>query len=54
MPERLLRRLLARLDASPLPITDPVRLELEAELIAFIGAERAPPRSGTFRRARLV
>ncbi len=28
-----LLRLLARLDASPLPMTDPVRLALEAEIL---------------------
>jgi hypothetical protein len=28
-----LLRLLARLDASPLPVTDPTRLELEAEIL---------------------
>lgn len=36
MTRRFVVRLLARLDASPLPMTDPVRLELEAELIALL------------------
>lgn len=33
---RVLVRLLARLDASPLPVSDRVRLDLEAELIALL------------------
>lgn len=32
----LLLRLLARLDASPLPVSDSVRLELEAELLGAL------------------
>lgn len=36
LPRRLLVRLLVRLDASPLPMTDVVRLELEWELIGLI------------------
>ena len=33
MTRRLVVKLLARLDASPLPMTDPVRLALEWELL---------------------
>jgi len=36
MPRRLLARLLARLDASPLPLTDHVRLALEVELLELL------------------
>ncbi len=41
MTRRLLVRLLARLDASPLPAADPVRLDLESELMARLAAPRA-------------
>lgn len=46
MPTRkALIRALARLERSPLPATEPVRLALEAELIALIvEAERRAPR----------
>lgn len=40
-PRSRLLRLLARLDASPLPITDPVRLELEAELLERLRRAKA-------------
>lgn len=36
MPRRLLVRLFARLDRSPLRMTDPVRLALERELIELL------------------
>lgn len=42
MPRRLLARMAALLDASPLPLTDPVRLDLEAELLSFLAAPSAP------------
>lgn len=45
MTRRLLRKLLARLDASPLPMTDPVRLELEWEILKLL--ERVPPPAPT-------
>lgn len=44
MPRRILVRLLYRLDRSPLPMLDPVRLELEAELLAMLAWDRAHPR----------
>lgn len=49
MHRRLLVRLRARLEVSPLPQTDPVRLELEAELIDLM----TPPR-GSHVRLRIV
>ncbi len=36
-----LLRLLARLDASPLPVSDPVRLDLEAEVLTRLLRLRA-------------
>ncbi len=54
MTRRLLRILMARLDASPLPFNDPVRLDLEAELIRLMvgtdGAARARIESSLARR----
>lgn len=38
MPRRILVRLLYRLDRSPLPMLDHVRLELEAEVLAMLAA----------------
>lgn len=40
MPRRLLTVLRSRLDRSPLPLTDPVRLELEAELVVLLTREQ--------------
>jgi len=37
-------RLLARLDASPLPLADQGRLDLESELIEFLARKERPPR----------
>ncbi len=51
MPPRLVRRMLRRLDASPLPISDPVRLELEAELLEQLLRLKAVE---TARRGRLL
>lgn len=46
MPRRLLSLLLYRLDRSPLPTADPVRLELEREVLELLveaeRCERAP------------
>lgn len=42
MPRRLLAKLLARLDASPLPMSDSVRLALEWELLDQIAPARPP------------
>lgn len=40
MPRRLLIILLHRLDRSPLPGSDPVRLDLEAELLKMLAQPR--------------
>lgn len=45
MPRRVLVRLLHRLDRSPLPMLDAVRLELEAELLAMLAAQKEPARA---------
>lgn len=46
MKRRTLVILLARLDASPLPLADPVRLDLESELMEHLnGCDVTPERS---------
>ncbi len=53
MPRRLLLRLKHRLDRSPLPLADPVRLELERELVELLleDARRDGRQSGGVRCA---